>query len=410
MRLVLATDGFCHIGGSETYLLTLAEQLQRLGHDVVIHAVKTGAVSELAVRRGLPVLAGEAGLPAECDGTVVQDVGVAHALAARYPGTAQLFVAHSDLHDFQLPTAVTGAPAKVVVLSDRVARRVAATAPGHDVVRLRQPIDTERLIPLGAVSERPRRALLLGNHQQSWHRRLLHEVWEPLGIELRIVGSGTAAVVDPLEEIAAVDFVVGKGRAILDAMACGRPAYVYDDFGTDGWVSAGPYPELEADGFAGQATPRVADRARLAADLEAYDPAMGAANRELVLMHHKARNHAHEVVELLRGLTGGRPRPAAPAPPNGELALAGRLRWAADDELRHLRLRLGELHGRLREAEERAERAERAEALAQEAVAREQEAAAAARVSLEAILAQRRIRLGRALGRSADRVRRVVRR
>lgn len=43
MRLVLATDGFCHIGGSETYLLTLAEQLQRLGHDVVIHAVKTGA-------------------------------------------------------------------------------------------------------------------------------------------------------------------------------------------------------------------------------------------------------------------------------------------------------------------------------------------------------------------------------
>ena len=38
---------------------------------------------------------------------------------------------------------------------------------------------------------------------------------------------GTTAP-DPAAEIAAADIVVGKARAILDAMACGRAAYVLD--------------------------------------------------------------------------------------------------------------------------------------------------------------------------------------
>ncbi len=42
MRIVLGTHSFRGIGGSETYLLTAAEHLQRLGHDVTIHAVEGG--------------------------------------------------------------------------------------------------------------------------------------------------------------------------------------------------------------------------------------------------------------------------------------------------------------------------------------------------------------------------------
>ena len=35
-----------------------------------------------------------------------------------------------------------------------------------------------------------------------------------------------------------VDIVVGKGRAVLEGMSCGRPAYLFDSFGGDGWVTA----------------------------------------------------------------------------------------------------------------------------------------------------------------------------
>jgi acetyltransferase-like isoleucine patch superfamily enzyme len=38
MEIVLATNGLVGIGGSETYLFSVAEHLQRLGHDVPVHA------------------------------------------------------------------------------------------------------------------------------------------------------------------------------------------------------------------------------------------------------------------------------------------------------------------------------------------------------------------------------------
>ena len=59
MRVVLATHSFRNVAGSETYLLTVAEHLQRLGHEVTIHAVETGAMSDLAVARGIPVAGSE---------------------------------------------------------------------------------------------------------------------------------------------------------------------------------------------------------------------------------------------------------------------------------------------------------------------------------------------------------------
>ena len=402
MRIVLGTHSFANVAGSETYLLTTAEHLQRLGHDVTVHAVETGPVADVAVARGIPVAAGEDGLPDACDVALTQDAGMAHALAERYPVAPQVLVAHSELHDMQLPPMVPGVPTAVVVMSERVAARIEALDPAYPVVRLRQPVDTERLVPLGSPRERPRRALLLSHYQQDQHRRVLEEAWEPLGVELRIAGARGTTVLDPLAEIADADIVVGKGRAILDAMACGRPAYLYDDFGTDGWVTPDAHPAMEADGFAGQSRPRIADRDVLRRDLEAYDPAMGVANRELVLHHHKARNHAHELVGLFRTLA---PDAGPTATRDGELARAVRLRWAADRELAHLRSGYGDLHERVWEAERRAERAD-------ERAADAQERAAAATADLErvqAILAQRRVQLGVRAGRLADRLRRTER-
>ena len=70
------------------------------------------------------------------------------------------------------------------------------------------------------------------------------------------VGSHTTPDPAPEDDIAAADIVVGKGRAVLDAMSCGRPAYVYDVYGADGWVTAETYDAIEADAIAGQALPR----------------------------------------------------------------------------------------------------------------------------------------------------------
>jgi hypothetical protein len=116
------------------------------------------------------------------------------------------------------------------------------------------------------------------------------------------------------------DIVVGKARVVLEAMACGRAAYVYDYAGRDGWVTPETYPAMEADNFAGMATDAGIDDHALEADLEAYDARMGDVNRDLAVRPHHAARHAEALVALFRQLAPGSPVVA----PTEELARLGR--------------------------------------------------------------------------------------
>ena len=149
MRIVLATEALTAVGGTETYVVTVAEHLMRLGHDVRVYAPHLGEMAELARERGVEVRGGLDELGAEPEALVVQDSGVAYELADRWPDVPQVFVCHSELFDVQQPPLVPGLATAVVVMNDRTRQRVEALAGTFRVVRLRQPIDTERLVPAG---------------------------------------------------------------------------------------------------------------------------------------------------------------------------------------------------------------------------------------------------------------------
>jgi hypothetical protein len=340
MKIVLANNAFAGVGGSETYLLTVAEQLQRLGHEITIYARVCGPMADLATARGVPMARESSELPPTCDVVLAQDGAMAYELGERWPKTPQVFVAHSPIFDLQLPPLVSGIAGVVVVLCDRVEKRIRAMNVSQEIVRLRQPIDVERLTPRGSPRSQPQRALLLGNYLQADVRRVIVDVWASNGIEVVQVGQPTVHSLTPESDIADADIVVGKGRAILDAMACGRAAYIYDMFGTDGWVTPEHYHLLEADGFAGMALPFVVDEKKLRRDLDDYRPIMGQANRELVLMHHIAGVHAQELVALFRRLA---PRATPAMTPYKELARLVRLRWNTESELFGLRFALASM-------------------------------------------------------------------
>src|SRR2546421_12814974 len=103
MELVISTMSLAGLGGSETYAITVADQLQRLGHQVWLHALDQGAATELAQQLGLALCRSDGELPEHPDVLIVQDGVVSCQLAARYPLVPQVFVAHSDIFDLQLP-------------------------------------------------------------------------------------------------------------------------------------------------------------------------------------------------------------------------------------------------------------------------------------------------------------------
>ncbi|HEU4598536.1 MAG TPA: hypothetical protein VFS26_02200 [Solirubrobacterales bacterium] len=352
MRLILASNHL-GLGGSESYLLTVAEQLERLGHETTLYTREPGAGADLARSRGFRVV-DESQLPDECDAALVQDAGVCLDLASRYPRSGQVFVAHSEVFDLQLPPQLEGLVSAVVVLSDRVADRLRALAVPPRVVRLRQPIDTERFVPGAPLPERPRRALLLSNNPVGDRLAMLESACAETGVELARVGGDAGQAGDPRSQLVDADVVIGYGRSILEAMACGRAAYVYDRHGCDGWVTADSYAEIEAGGFGGRTGRTIADREALAADLARFDPEMGPVNHDIVAAHHRANVHAQELVELLEG--AGREAPVTHGPLE-EMARLVRMEWRARVDAQALAGEQARLQAERHRLERRAEQA-----------------------------------------------------
>jgi hypothetical protein len=314
MQIVVAAYSLAAGGGLETYAVTVADHLQRLGHDVWLHSSEHGRATEAAHRLGLRVTSDEHELPPAPDVLFVQDAIVACELAARYPATPQAFVAHSDIYDTSLPPQLPDLVATVIVLYDRVERRIRALAePVAEIVRLTQPVDVERFKPTQPLRERPLVAMTLGNYVHGQRLELLRRACDRAGIELRHVGLHGEGERPAEHVLNDADIIFGKARVIAEAMACGRAAYVFDHNGGDGWVTDATYERLGPDNFGGQSAAETIDEDRIVADIAAYDPAMGIVNRDLIVAHHAASKHAAALVEVLARIAPSR-RPATDVP------------------------------------------------------------------------------------------------
>jgi hypothetical protein len=351
VRFILGNRLLDRAGGTEVHMVTVGEQLQRLGHEVLLYSPVLGAFSAAAERRGLTVAGRLEDLPEACDVVLAQDTIVSHDLAGRYPEALHVFRICGDVYDFQLPPQVPGLVDLVVVLSDRYERQARGCAVQPRVLRLRTPIDVDRLVPAGPIAEQPRRAVLLGNYPE--RTGVVEAACARHGIEVARVG-GAAQSFDVAGALAGADIVFAKSRAALDAMACGRAVYVLDVFGGDGWVTPESYPDLEADHFAGLATGLVVDIDALDRDLAAYDPGMGTANRDLTVQHHHPRDHVLALLAAL-GERSPAPRPQAPL---RELARLTALTWSWESAARQRRDAEGALRVQVADVSAAAARAE----------------------------------------------------
>lgn len=338
MEILLGTQG---LSGPLAYLTTAFEHLERLGHEVFVFTAEEGASPE----GGLRIASAARGLPLAPDVIYAQDAYAALLLADIYPLTTQVFALHDDRDELWLPPQLPAVIARVVVFDDRGGERARAASLVQEIVRLRRPVDTDRFAPRGPLRSRPRAAALL-EHLSDHRRGVAERACADAGIEI-----GSDADAD-------VDVVLGRGLAILEAMASGRAAYVYGEEGGDGWVTPERYELLEADGFSGRAEIGATDFERLRRDLDAYDPAMGPANRELALVH-SARDHARELMRIFDTLA---PRRDPVNAPLRELARLVRVEAAtasradaATVEASEARARALELERELSEARERNE-------------------------------------------------------
>jgi hypothetical protein len=372
MEILLGTSAL----EPRSYLVTVSEHLERLGHEVLVFAAEP-----LASPPEFRVVGVERDLPLAPDVIYSQDAEAALLLADLYPLTPQLFAAHGDRDDVWLPPQLAGVVARVVVLDDRTAERARAAALPHELLRLRRPVDLDRHVHRGELPERLRRARLALDGFSDYRRGLVQRALADARIEADEDG----------------ELAIGRGQAIVDALAEGRAAYVYGDDGGDGWVTRERYERLEADGFCGRADPSATTYEQLRDDLDRYEPTMGPANRELAGAHD-ARLHAQQLVESLQALA---PRRDPVAAPLRELARQVRVEAATS---RHAAELAATAAAARRDAQDAGDKAARAGARAQELttkVAELERELADARNRLEELEGQRGRGVRALLGREA---------
>lgn len=304
MKIVIGHANFAWYGGTETYMMTVATDLQALGHEVVICSCdgQLGPISMDARGEGLTVVDNIGSLPVEVDATIANDASSAFELAGRFPDAVRIMVAHSDFYPLQWPPQMTGVCDVVVTLNDRVARHISAMANVPRLERLRQPVDVGRFSPAARSVSQLQRVLVLGNYVGGSSAKELEAACRQAGVEVSFAGTPTIVAERPEQVIAEHDAVIGLGRCIVEAMACGRAAYVFGIAGGDGWVTADNYAALEADGFGGLAGTGVVSGPQIAAAFNDWRPDMGVINRRLVGAHHNSLVHARALVELLNSL------------------------------------------------------------------------------------------------------------
>jgi hypothetical protein len=94
VRALLSSENFDGFGGTETYVLTVAEQLERLGHQACLYTANAVAIAEFARGEGVPVV-GRAELPRDRDVVIANDAATCFGRAHRYRDPVRVFVAHS---------------------------------------------------------------------------------------------------------------------------------------------------------------------------------------------------------------------------------------------------------------------------------------------------------------------------
>lgn len=332
MRIVLANQPWAVFGGSETYLLTIAPVLDRLGHHVDLFAPAGGEVCDRARERGIRVIADPERLPREPQAVIVGDAESCAQMARRYPNAVRVYVAHVVGWEPQIPPQLPGAYHAIVSMNDGTERLAKSAATPATAVRLRQPVDLERFKERGEPAPELRRVLALGRQwdPSTHHHRVMAGACERLGVELRTIGGAGRTTTTPEVEIADADAVLGVGRCVVEAMASQRAAYVIGPRGAGGWVTAAGYAAIEARGFTAGPDPHAAEVDRICEDLSAYDPTMGYENRSLAAAHHSARRHVAELIGLIEGLD---PVPVVDQTPLRAVARMVRMQWEMSNRL-----------------------------------------------------------------------------
>ena len=270
MKILLTNNHLERLGGSETWVYTMAQELKRRGYQVGVYTKVKGYVSDL-----LKDLIDDE--PQGYDLALIN-----HNSCMGVDAKFKIFTSHGTVPELERP--IEGADYYVAV-NENVAEKY------NIETIIKNPIDTELFKPITEIKDNVETVLAITE--------------EKLDLPYNVIYPDRRKMNMP-ELINQADIVISLGRGCLEAMSCGRPVITWDKR---------PYWEARGDGYlddlsklkgnvAGQYSRTDID---LEEEIKKYNKEDGKRNREYILENHDVKKIVDkylELYELSRTLSG----------------------------------------------------------------------------------------------------------
>ena len=218
MKILLGTHYLKGTGGTECYTYALAMELKRLGHQVEYYAIEKGDVSRRLEEQGIPFFSNDNyDLILANHTTVVDDLSI----IIHYPSPI-IQTCHGKTVELEQPSPFATAH---VAVSAEVALHLSTL--GYSVAAIiYNGIDCERFFPERPVNATLQTVLSLCQGERA--HDFVERCCKRVGLNFIRADKNRDNIWEIEKLINQADLVVGLGRSIYDAMACGRCALIYD--------------------------------------------------------------------------------------------------------------------------------------------------------------------------------------
>ena len=257
--------------GSETWTLTMAEELENQGHEDTLKTDATHSedVFDVAIINHNTCL-----------------------LTTKHLTCKKIFTSHGVIPELEQP--IHGADVYVSV-SEEVQDNL--NKKGFDSVVIRNGIDTEHYAPTRPINKVLKNVLFSSNYQSN-AERVIREACDRAGLNFNRIG-GQNKTTQVLYELNKADLVIGLGRTAYEAMSCGRNVIIYDYNGGDGFARPHLLPDIRYNNCSGRYNKHQYTADDLVELFTQYNPDTGRRLREYIIQNNNIQKTAQQYLNLV---------------------------------------------------------------------------------------------------------------
>ncbi len=294
-KILIGTNHLDQIGGSESYTYDLIKALKNIeGIEVEYFTFSKGDVSDKI----------EEELQVSFMSEKKYDLIIANhntTVKELYGKSAIVQVCHGIIPDLEQPSPLADYH---VGISEEVSDHLIDLGYPNSVIL--NGIDVDEKKSIVAPNEELESVLSLCQSEKA--NKLLKKVCDDKGLEFKAFNKHVNPTLNIEKHINKADLVVGVGRSIYDAMACGRPCLIYDNRGyngnkADGYLRPRNFWKYVKNNCSGRYLNRKYTEKDLVRELEKYNPQHGKELRSIAVENLNAQTMANELLSMQQFFT-----------------------------------------------------------------------------------------------------------